>query len=622
MRAGPHEPSLLLTMPESADTLFVNGRIATLAGAHGDVEALAVKDGRVLGVGTNDEMQSHADSETRVVDLHGRVAIPGINDSHLHIIRGGLNFNMELRWDGVKSLAHALGMLREQAIRTPPPQWVRVVGGWSEFQFTERRMPTLAEINAAAPDTPVFVLHLYDRALLNRAALHALGYDEKVPEFPDAEIERDSLGNPTGMLIANPNATVLYATLAQGPTLGYEDQLNSTRLFMHELNRLGVTSAIDAGGGWQSYPDDYRVISDLHERGEMTVRIAYNLFTQRPGQELEDFESWVSMTEPGAGDDLYRVNGAGEMLVFSAADFEDFLKPRPDLPQAMEEQLYPVVRLLAENRWPWRIHATYEESITRFLDVFERVNREVPFDGLRFFLDHGETISERSIERLAALGGGLAIQHRMAFQGEYFIERYGSHAAGESPPVRKILESGVPVAGGTDATRVASYNPWLGLYWLVSGRTIGGAQLYPADNRLDRLEALRLYTQAGAWFSGEEDRKGTLAPGSLADFAVLSEDYFAVDAEEIKNIESVLTVLGGRIVHGAHEFAELAPPLPPASPDWSPVALWNGYQRGSEQPASPVAVACSHAHAPGTGRQRSATLWDHAHGLRCPCFAF
>jgi predicted amidohydrolase YtcJ len=292
----------------------------------------------------------------------------------------------------------------------------------------------------------VFVLHLYDRALLNRAALRVLGYDEKLPEFPAAEVQRDSRGNPTGMLIANPNATILYATLAQGPTLTYEDQLNSTRLFMRELNRLGVTSAIDAGGGWQNYPEDYRVISDLHERGEMTVRIAYNLFTQRLGQELDDFAKWVTMTAPDAGDDFYRVNGAGEMLVFSAADFEDFLKPRPNLPSSMEDELYPVVRLLSERRWPWRIHATYEESITRFLDVFERVNREVPFDGLRFFLDHGETISERSIERLAALGGGLAIQHRMAFQGEYFIERYGAETAAESPPIQKVMATGTPGA--------------------------------------------------------------------------------------------------------------------------------------------------------------------------------
>ena len=296
-----------------------------------------------------------------------RTVIPGLNDSHLHLIRGGLNYNLELRWDGVPSLADALRILKEQARRTPPPQWVRVVGGWTEFQFAERRMPTLEEINAVSPDTPVFVLHLYDRAFLNRAALRACGYTKDTPDPPGGEIQRDKRGNPTGLLIARPNAMILYATLAKGPKLPFEHRMNSTRQFMRELNRLGITSVIDAGGGFQNYPDDYQVVEELHRRGEMTLRIAYNLFTQRPKQELEDFSKWIKMTQPGEGSDFYRMNGAGEMLVFSAADFEDFLEPRPDLIPSMEDELTQVVRLLVEHRWPFRLHATYNESISRFL---------------------------------------------------------------------------------------------------------------------------------------------------------------------------------------------------------------------------------------------------------------
>jgi predicted amidohydrolase YtcJ len=238
---------------------------------------------------------------------------------------------MELRWDGVPSLADALTMLREQAQRTPPPQWVRVIGGWTEFQFAERRMPTPEEINQASPDA-VFILHLYDRAIINGAALRALGYTRDTPDPAGGQIQRDHAGNPTGLLIAKPNAMILYASLAKGPKLSYSDQVNSTRQFMRELNRLGLTSAIDAGGGFQNYPDDYKVIDDLARKGDLTLRIAYNLFTQHPKGELADFNRWVTMTSPGNGDDFYRMNGAGEMLVFSAADFEDFLEPRPDLP--------------------------------------------------------------------------------------------------------------------------------------------------------------------------------------------------------------------------------------------------------------------------------------------------
>src|SRR3989475_13039479 len=327
-----------------ADLLLVNGRIATQDDRQSFVDALAIKDGRIHATGDTATVMPHRGPATRVIELNGRTVIPGLIDSHSHPIRGGLHYNLELRWDGVPSLADAMRMLREQARRTPPNQWVRVIGGWSESQFAEKRMPTLDELNAAAPDTPVFVLHLYTNAMLNRAALRAVGYTRDTPDPPAGEIQRDKAGNPTGLLIARPSAFILYSTLAKGPKLPYEQQLNSTRQFMRELNRLGVTSVIDAGGGFQNYPEDYQVIEELHRRGEMTVRVAYNLFTQRPKQEYDDFAKWVTMTRPGAGSDFYRMNGAGEMLTFSAADFEDFLEPRPDLPPSLEDELTRVVR--------------------------------------------------------------------------------------------------------------------------------------------------------------------------------------------------------------------------------------------------------------------------------------
>jgi len=309
---------------------------------------------------------------------------------------------------------------------------------------------------------------------------------------------------------------ILYSTLAKGPKLSHEDQMNSTRLFMRELNRFAITSVVDAGGGFQNYPDDYEVVSDLHDRDELTVRLAYNLFTQRPKQELGDFRSWTKMTKPGTGGDFYRVNGGGEMLVYSAADFEDFIEPRPEMPEAMDEELKKVVRQLVENRWPFRLHTTYEETITRALNVYEEVNREIPFDGLHWFFDHCETISDHNIERVKALGGGIAVQNRMAFQGEYFVNRYGAKQAERTPPIRRMLELGVPVGAGTDATRVSSYNPFVSLHWLITGQTVGGATLYPARNRLDRMEALRLYTVGSSWFSSEDGKKGSIAPGQLA----------------------------------------------------------------------------------------------------------
>ena len=604
---------------QTADLIAYNGKIATQNGQRSIVEAVAVLDGKFLAVGTDREVMAWRGEQTQLINLNKRTAIPGLNDSHTHLIRGGLNYNLELRWDGVPSLADGLRMLQEQARRTPSGQWVRVVGGWSEFQFAERRMPTLDELNKAAPDTPVFVLHLYDRALLNRAALRAVGYTKESPNPPAGEIVRDAAGNPTGALIARPNAMILYSTLAKGPQLPPDYQLNSSRHFMRELNRLGITSVIDAGGGFQNYPEDYRIVEHLHKRGQLTVRIAYNLFTQKPKGELADFERWTGMVKSRQGDDYLRHNGAGEMLVFSAADFEDFLEPRPDLPASMDQELKTVVTLLAQNKWPFRLHATYDESITRALDVYEAVNREVPLKGLHWFIDHAETISKRNIERIAALGGGIAIQHRMAYQGEYFRDRYGEAALRRTPPIREMLSSGLPVGAGTDATRVASYNPFVSLYWLITGKTVGGLSMYDEANRIERMEALRLWTVGSSWFSTEEDAKGSIVPGQLADLAVLSADYFSIPDEEIKQLESVLTVVGGKPVYAAEEFETLAPAPPPVLPDWSPVAQFGGYAKPAPSPV----------HAFSQMRPTTRRTHGHKHsecpsasGFSCLCWAF
>jgi len=558
-----------------------NARITTMDSGTPEAQALAVSGGRFVAVGAEAEVMKLATASTTVVDAGGRRIIPGLHDGHTHPIRGGLNYNMELRWDGVPALADAMRMLREQAQRTPPPQWVRVVGGFTEYQFAEKRMPTLAEINAAAPDTPVFILRLYDRALLNRAALRAAGFSKESQPPPGSLIERDKDGEPTGMLVAKPNAVILYSTLAKGPKLSLDDQMNSSRHFMRELNRLGVTSVIDAGGGFQNYPQDYEVIERLARANQLTVRFAYNLFPQKPKAELEDFQSWAKLVKPGQGSDMYRHNGGGEMLVYTAADFEDFREPRPDLAPTMEAELERVTRFLAENGWPFRLHATYDETISRALDVFEKVHRDVPLDRLHWFFDHAETITPRNIERVKALGGGIAVQHRMMYQGEDFMQRYGQALTEDAPPVKRILEAGVPIGGGTDATRVASYNPWISLYWLVSGRTLGGTALYPQAKRLDRATALHLWTAANTWFSNEEGKKGSIKIGQLADFAVLSDDYMTVPEERIKSIVSLLTVVGGEVVHGDGAYVKLAPALPPPSPDWSPVARYGGYYPAS-----------------------------------------
>ncbi|MBI1285637.1 MAG: amidohydrolase family protein [Thiobacillus sp.] len=595
-------------MPDP-DLILHNARITTLDRQNGEASAVAIEGGRFVAVGTGAEVLKLAGPQTQVIDLRQRRVIPGLIDSHIHVIRGGLNYNLELRWDGVPSLADAMRMLKAQVDRTPAPQWVRVVGGFSQTQFAEKRLPTLEELNAVAPDTPVFILHLYDRALLNRAALRAAGYTRDTPNPPGGLVMKNAAGEPTGLLLAEPNALLLYTALSKGPKLPYEYQINSTRHFMRELNRLGVTSVIDAGGGFQNYPDDYKVIEELHAAGQLTLRIAYNLFTQQPKEEVADFSRWAQQVTPGQGDGMYRHNGAGEMLAFSAADFEDFRMPRPDMPPGMEGDLDAVVRVLVENRWPWRLHATYEETITRALDVFETVNRDMPFEGLHWFFDHAETVSDRSLERIAGLGGGVAIQHRMSYQGEFFVERYGSKAAERTPPYKRMLEMGVNVGMGTDATRVASYDPWNALYWVVSGKTLGGLSMYPAANLVDRETALALYTRHNTWFSNEEGAKGQIKVGQYADLAVLSEDFFAVPEDRIRQLSSILTVVDGRIVFADAEFSGFDPGLPPAMPDWSPVNHGSRYWKAEQNQAAMHSLAAS-----ACACSTSCSVHGHAHG--------
>jgi predicted amidohydrolase YtcJ len=468
--------------------------------------------------------------------------------------------------------------------------------------------------------------------------LRAVGYTKDTPNPPGGEIMRGPDGTPTGLLLAKPNAGILYATLAKGPKLPFDYQLNSTRHFMRELNRLGVTGAIDAGGGFQNYPEDYAVIEKLAADGQLTIRLAYNLFTQKPKGEKDDFLRWTSSSKYQQGNDYFRHNGAGEMLVFSAADFEDFREPRPDMPPEMEQELEPVVRILVQNRWPWRLHATYDETISRALDVFERVNQDMPLEGLHWFFDHAETISDQSIDRIAALGGGIAVQHRMAYQGEYFVERYGPGAAEATPPIVRMLEKGVEVSAGTDATRVASYNPWVSLAWLITGRTVGGLRIYPQHNCLDRETALRMWTENVTWFSNEEGKKGRIEVGQLADLIVPDRDYFACAEDEIADTTSDLTIVGGKVVYGAADFAALdKSPPPPAMPDWSPVRSYGGYaawgDRGRElmhrkqlDDACGCTVACG-VHGHNHSHARTGTV--PAHDLRrfwgvlgCSCFAF
>tara|TARA_R110000851_G_scaffold151303_1_gene292423 strand:- start:250 stop:2001 length:1752 start_codon:yes stop_codon:yes gene_type:complete len=560
----------------AADMIVYNSKIDTYDGQK--FSAFSVTDGRFEQL-TNDKEQllKEKTADTIVIDAQGRRVIPGLNDSHLHVVRGGRFYNLETRWEGIDSLATGLEMIKQNAKVTPKGQWVRVVGGWSPYQFKEKRLPTSAELTEAAPDTPVFVLHLYSGGVLNKKAMQVLGITKNTVPPKGSYYEKDANGELTGRLVADPNPMILYKTIAALPQLSAEEQLNSSKHYYNKLLSLGVTSVIDAGGGGHTFPENYQASTALAVTGELPIRVSNYLFPQTPGKEIQSFTQWMSSYNANQDlhshmDNGYVIEGGGELLAWSASDYENFTSGRPDLAADAEDELEKVVRLHLLQGWPFRIHATYDQSIERMLTVFEEINKTQPFNKVRWIIDHAETVSDKNLARIKKLGGAIAVQGRMAFAGEDFAKRYGKQQTKRTPPIKKMLAMGIPVGFGTDGTRVASFNPWATYYWAVSGKTVGGYTLYDKTNTLDRLTALQVFTQGSAYFSGEEMLKGQIEPGMYADFAILNQDILTVTESKLLKTQAELTVVDGKVQYAAKQsFPKLHKPLQKALPAWSPV---------------------------------------------------
>jgi predicted amidohydrolase YtcJ len=424
-------------------------------------------------------------------------------------------------------------------------------------------------------------MHLYDRAFINKAGLRALGWNRDTPDPMGGLIARTGTGEPTGLLIATTSLISLLGVFAKIPKLSADDQAISTRHMMRELNRLGVTSLIDAGGGGQNYPEHYQAIAKLAADKALTVRIGYTLMAQRPGREIEDYKDWLSRAKLYQGDDYFRLCGAGEYTVWAAGDVTNFAKDPLPQPPIMEEKLTEVLKFVVSNGWPFRMHASFDFTAQRILGVVEKVHKETPVDQLRWGLEHCEGMTARTLERLQALGGSLGLQNRMSADGEAYVTKWGKEAAEDAPAFGRIKQMGVPFALGTDGNRAASHNPWVGIQWLVTGKTQGGLRHAADRNLMGREEALRAYSAAGAWMSHEEDKKGTLSVGKWADLAVLSGDYLTVPEERISQLSSVLTMVGGKVVYGEGKYASLAPPALKVSPDWLPISRYPGYAKSA-----------------------------------------
>jgi len=527
--------------------VLLNGKIVSVDRQFSIHEALAIRDGRIMATGTSTDMRRLAGRDSAVIDLEGRTVIPGLIDSHLHAIRAALSFSTEVNWIGSRSLAEALDRVRAASRATKPGTWLIVAGGWNVQQFKENRRPTQADLIAAAPNNPVYVQLGYGWAVMTPAALKALGIARDADLPQGGRLERDGNGVPTGAVSGAQGAIISLFDRLPKPT--FDQQVEGTKLFFRELNRLGLTGVVDPGGN-NLAPEDYQALFKVWRQGRMTLRVAYTLCGQTPGAEFEELKAWTALLPMGFGDDMLRFNGLGERIT-SAMNNND----TPT--ESDRDRYYQIVKWAAERGLGLTMHWGRDGSVDQLLTIFERVNKEVPIADLRWSIAHLNDASVQSLQRMKALGVGWTVQDAMYFGGEQFQQQQGEQAARRAPPVVTGARIGVAIGAGTDAHRVASYNPFTALQWFLDGRTVGGLALRGAEETPDREMSLRLYTMGSAWFAHDENRRGSIEVGKLADLAVLSKDYLTVPVGEIASIESLLTMVGGTVVYAAGPFRAL-----------------------------------------------------------------
>jgi len=532
---------------QTPDTIFINGKIVTLDSRSTMATGLAVANGRIAAAGSNEDVRKLAGRSTRVIDLGGRTVIPGLIDSHLHAIRAALSFSTEVNWIGARSLEEGLGRIRAAARTMKPGSWLIVAGGWNVQQFEENRRPTQAELTAVAPNNPVYVQLGYGWAMLNPQAHKELGLRSESDLPTGGRFERDGNGALTGAVTGAQGAIVALFDRLPRPT--FEQQVEGTKAFFRELNRLALTGVGDPGGNNLTAPD-YEALRKVWRDKAMTVRVSYTFNGQTPGKEFEELRDLTSNLPMGAGDDMLRFNGLGERITVAMNN-----NNAPS--QADKDAYYQIVKWAAERRMSLTMHWNGDASVDHLLSIFEKVNSEIPIAPLRWSIAHLNDASDNSLRRMKALGVGWTMQDAMYFGGEQFLKQAGPDAARRTPPVETARKLGVVVGAGTDAHRVASYNPFTALQWLLDSKTVGGVVMRGPEEIPSRIDALKFYTLGSAWFSFDEDKRGSLDVGKLADLAVLSADYLTVPVEKIGGLESVLTMVGGKIVYSAGPFAGL-----------------------------------------------------------------
>jgi predicted amidohydrolase YtcJ len=549
---GGHEVDFArsLAVKAPADLILRGGKIVTVDRDFSIQQALAIKDGRFLAVGTDRDMRPLIGPATRVIELAGRTVIPGLIDSHIHATDAGSRWDAELHWQFTRTLADALTQIGAAAQAKSPASWIVVGGGWVPTQFTERRFPTRANLDALAPKHPVYIQYLRQGALLNSAALAEAGITDQAADPVGGKFERNpNTGEFTGWLQGVPAWEYAYDKV---PRLALDKVRQSWRNCFGELNRLGITSISDLQTGDINFAHR-RVLADMARSGELSLRVNFYVAANEAGDEIEQLKRAVEAIKSLHQDSMFRFAGFTESAI--RGNGLTGMKAASLDPAALEK-FRRLARFFAEGGYNFHLHAGSDETARRLLDVLEQIDSVKPFTRRRMAFADVDDVTPETIARIKKLGGALAVQNRMALIGERAVQLWGLEKARHAPPLRALVASGIPLSAGSDAFTEGHYSPMLSLWWLVSGKTVAGSALRHREQNLTREEALRMHTMGGAWLTFEEGRKGSIEIGKYADLAVLNEDYLTVPEERIRTLESLLTLVDGRMVYAAGPFAQ------------------------------------------------------------------
>lgn len=538
------------------DLLVTDCRITTLAEpgqGPAEAEALAIVGDRIHAVGTRAELAALEPLARRVVSLDGRRVLPGLTDSHIHAVRAGVGWSVSLRWEDVRSVAEALESVAARAAVTPPGDWIPVIGGWHRRQLAERRIPTPAELTAAAPHHPVYIQETYDVGVLNAAGLAACGWtDASAQDPPRGVLERDATGTPTGVLrgvgaFAVPTGKALDVTREAAA----EGILEMAR----EFARHGLTAVHD-GGGLLVRPTDYDPLFDLWRRAALPLRFRLFISAWDRGGEVDGYAAYTELMQPDFGDGMLRVSGVGEVVHLGCHDLEGF--DDLEIAESAVAELEQISRLCAERGWRMSMHAVLDSTLDRILDAWEAVEAQTGLvAGRRWSIVHADAASPRNLDRMAALGLGVLVQSRHVLKGGDYVEAWGREATEHAQPVARMRERGLPIGLGSDADRANWFSPWACIAWFVTGAAVDGAGPRAAEHLMSRDEAIRAATADAAWFTGEDDRRGRLLPGYAADLMVPTTDPYTCADDALAGIRSDLTVVAGRVTWAAPHFQEV-----------------------------------------------------------------